>query len=227
MRLRPTTSRLPLAPEGLRPRDERPGIPCGRGKVFVPRSEEAQQARGAPVRFAGARRLCPGHTDPTGPLERALGWFRIRVEGEPTPIRGRRGAVLMAALVYLVLALMVLGSLMGLASARRARARMEERRLQAEWLAESGLERAAAKLAAAPDYRGETWEPAAADLGGRDGGLVRIEVGPVENRPRRRHARAVAEYPRDSDRRARHTEHATIDLDAPPRPEPTTGDGRR
>ena len=140
------------------------------------------------------------------------------------PAMDRRGAVLMAALVCLVLAMMAIGSLLSTSLARRTRARMEERRLQAAWLAESGLERAAAKLTAAPDYKGETWEPSAADLGGRDGGLVRIEVAPVDGRPRLRRARVVADYPRAADRRARQTKQATIDLG--PRPEPTTGDGR-
>jgi len=140
----------------------------------------------------------------------------------------------MAALVGLVLAMMAIASLLNIGLARRTRARTEERRLQAEWLAESGLERAAAKLAAAPDYPGETWEPPAADLGGRDGGLVRIEVAPVAGQPRRRRARVVADYPRAADRRARQTRQAMIDLgprarteSAPaPESEPTTGAGR-
>ena len=145
--------------------------------------------------------------------------LRSRSAGTPP---GHRGAVLMVALVCLVLALMVFGSLVRIGLARRGRVRMEERRLQAAWLAESGLERAAHKLAASADYQGETWGPSAADLGGRDGGVVRIAVEPVEGHPRRRLVRAVADYPSEPGRRARHSQQTMMDLG----PEPTTGGGQ-
>ena len=51
-----------------------------------------------------------------------------------------------------------------LAPARAGR-RSQERRLQAEWLAESGAQRAVARLARDHDYTGETWSLTARDLG--------------------------------------------------------------
>ena len=135
--------------------------------------------------------------------------------------RAPRGAVLMVVLVCLTLAAAIGGALLRAGIARRGQARMEERRLQAAWLAESGLERASMKLAEAPDYRGETWDIPASDLGGRDGGAVLIAIEAVEGRPDRRLVRVRADYPNDPARRARLSRKATIDLT----PEPT-GDRR-
>ena len=41
----------------------------------------------------------------------------------------------------------------------------QQRELQADFLVESGLERAAARLAASPEYQGETWELPAKESG--------------------------------------------------------------
>ena len=89
---------------------------------------------------------------------------------------------------------------------------MEQRTLQAEWLAESGLERAAVRLAEAPDYRGETWQVPAADLGGPWSGTVTIAVEPVAAQPARRTVRVQADYPDGVEPRARRRKHATVEL---------------
>ena len=133
----------------------------------------------------------------------------------------RRGAVLMTVMVCLALALAIGAAALRAGVARRGVAKGEERRLQAAWLAESGLERASARLAEAPDYDGETWEVPADDLGGRDAGAVLIRVEPAEGQPRRRLVRVRADYPTDPSRRARVSKSATIDL--PPEP---SGAGR-
>lgn len=127
----------------------------------------------------------------------------------------------MVVLVCLTLAVAIGGGLLRAGMARRGQAKGEERRLQAAWLAESGLERAASRLAEATDYRGETWDIPASDLGGRDGGTALIAVEAVEGRPNRRLVRVRADYPNDPARRARMSREATIDL--PPQP---TGDRR-
>jgi type II secretory pathway pseudopilin PulG len=119
-------------------------------------------------------------------------------------------------MVPVLVALVILGllsvALVRLAATERKRSRMDERRLQADWLAESALERASARLQADPDYTGETWEPSADELGGRDAGSVTIAVEAVEGHPGRRAVRAQADYPKGSDRRARRTARATIEL---------------
>src|SRR5262245_49285586 len=60
---------------------------------------------------------------------------------------GRRGAFLIVALICLVIATLLLGSLLKLATVQHRQMLSEQARLQAEWLAESGLARAAHKLA--------------------------------------------------------------------------------
>lgn len=86
----------------------------------------------------------------------------------------RRGGALVIALVLLTVA-----SLLGVVVVRSviAHARQLQRtpwRLQAEALVEAGLNRAAAQLATAPDYTGETWQIPAADLGDRFAARVDI-----------------------------------------------------
>jgi Tfp pilus assembly protein PilX len=129
-----------------------------------------------------------------------------------SPGSRRRGAVAVVVLVCLVLIALIGGTLLRTGLVQRRRLQMEEGKLQAEWLAESGLERAAARLAAAPDYRGETWRVPAADLGGRGPGTVTIAVEPVAAQPGRRTVRVQADYPDGAGPRARRRKHATVEL---------------
>jgi Tfp pilus assembly protein PilV len=109
--------------------------------------------------------------------------------------------------VVVLIALFVIGlicvGLLKVAFARRAEAAMEERRLQAGWLAESGVDRAVARLQASADYSGETWEVPAADLGGRGSATVAIQVEKVPDRVDRKKVRVQADYPTGSSLRAR------------------------
>ena len=101
--------------------------------------------------------------------------------------------------------------------AQRELARSQERRLQAEWLAESGAERAIARLATDRDYTGETWSLSAQDLGQSEqstGTSPQSAATPVAHhdhgraragRPNRRRVHVQADYPLDPPRRARHT----------------------
>ena len=66
--------------------------------------------------------------------------------------------------------------------AERERSRKAEQRLQAEWLAESALQRAAARLSAKSDYSGEVWNISATELGGADAGRVEIKIADVTGR---------------------------------------------
>ena len=111
----------------------------------------------------------------------------------PAPLRPRRGLVSVAMLIGLIIVGIVAGGLFRAASHRRELARIEENRLQAASLADSGLDRALARLDAHPDYRGEVWELAATDLGGRGGGRIRIEVGPVPGRAELRRVVVIAD----------------------------------
>jgi hypothetical protein len=126
---------------------------------------------------------------------------------------------IVAALIVLVI---LAGALLRVIWARHADLRAAERRLQSEWLAESGLDRALSRLAADPGYRGETWIVPADDLGGHDGAAVRIEITAAPGPPGHRAIRAVADYPVAEPRRARQSRTLTIDIpsDAKPKPIP-------
>ena len=132
-----------------------------------------------------------------------------------TRLRGRsprRGIAFVPAMVCLVLVTVFCAALLRQSHLRRTVARDEERRAQADWLAESGFRRALARLAADRAYPGETWEIPGESLGGRGAGVVRVSVEPVDGRPGRRRVRVEADYPRDDDRRARHSKQRTVDL---------------
>ena len=76
----------------------------------------------------------------------------------------RRGVVVLFALIALLLTSVIGGSLLKTALAQRRFALREQTRLQSIWLAESGIERAAARLSRDPNYTGETWSVSASDI---------------------------------------------------------------
>lgn len=123
----------------------------------------------------------------------------------------RRGLALVPALACLVLVTMLCGAMLKLVQTHRGAARDEERRMQAEWLAESGAARASARLAADDSYKGETWDIPTATLDGA--GRVTIVVEAVEKAPGRRRVRVEADYPSGDDaHRARQSKQWTVDL---------------
>ena len=94
-------------------------------------------------------------------------------------------------------------------------------RHQARWLAEAGIERAAARLATEAEYRGETWQISAAELpaGGQaasEPAIVEIEVqAPTASSGQRvdeRRLRVRAAYPRDLPRRVVYEKQITVSL---------------
>jgi hypothetical protein len=101
---------------------------------------------------------------------------------------------------------------------------------QANWLAESALERAAARLAVDPSYTGETWEIRPGEFGERESNssaspaVVRIEVKPAENGPREREIHVTADYPNSTAHRVRRGKQIVVQLVAPETDETETED---
>ncbi len=134
----------------------------------------------------------------------------------------RRGLTAVAVLVCLLIVTMISGALLKIGAGHRDFVRGQERKLQAEWLAQSGIDRALARLAAQPDYPGETWKLAARDLNLSEldptsngpAALVHIAV----ERPKdvgtaqRRLIKVRADYPPDAPRRARHSMQILVEL---------------
>ena len=99
-------------------------------------------------------------------------------------------------------------------AAERHAAQMNQRSLQAWWLAEAGVERAAARLAADPKYAGETWTIPAKELAAGESAAVRIEVETIAGRPERRSVRVEADYADAPDFRCRQAKQIIVDRDA-------------
>ena len=138
-----------------------------------------------------------------------------------------RGMTVVAVLVCLIIVTLISGAVLKVSVAQRELARSQERRLQAEWLAESGVERAMAALARDRDYRGETWSFNNHDLGRTErvptgavpaqaekaAARVTIAVERVPAATYRRRIHIQADYPLDAQGRSRHTKEIMIDLE--------------
>src|SRR5262245_17424896 len=136
------------------------------------------------------------------------------VPRNPAVRRGasRRGAFLIVAMVCLLLAGLLLSSVLKLAVLQEQQLGFEKSRLQAAWLAESGLERAAARLAQEPGYSGETWKISAARLGGADAAVVVIRVQQTKTEESRRAIVVEATYPAEGPHHARLTGDAIVSV---------------
>ncbi len=122
----------------------------------------------------------------------------------------RRGAAIVVVLAGLAAATVMFVAATKLMLVQQKTIELRSRQVQAGWLAESGVQRAAARLAADANYRGETWQISPADLNGRDGGTVAIRVTPLPDKPDRRAVHIDADYPADPQDRARETRDITI-----------------
>lgn len=128
----------------------------------------------------------------------------------------RRGSILIIALVCLVLISLLLATLLKTAVQQRQQLRYEEQHLQAVWLSESGVERAASRLAADRAYAGETWHIPAAELHGPSAAEVKINVMRADNMPNRRTVAVEAVYPSGAIPFSKQTKQVNFDL--PPEP---------
>lgn len=109
-----------------------------------------------------------------------------------------RGSVLVGVLLCLVAATALFVAMLSRLSLHRQEVRQWERRIQTRWLAESALERAAARLAQDPEYRGETWNVAAEQWSGTHEGVARIVVTPSESSSVDAALEVIAEYAVDN-----------------------------
>jgi type II secretory pathway component PulK len=126
----------------------------------------------------------------------------------------RNGTALVVVLAALAVATLLFMAAMKMILIQRKTIELGSRQLQAGLLAESGIQRAAARLAADKDYHGESWKIAAEDLGGRDGGIVTIKVEPVSGKADRRAVDVKADFPPEPDQRARETREVIIKIQA-------------
>jgi type II secretory pathway component PulK len=134
--------------------------------------------------------------------------------------RQRRAVAIIAALVTLLIVMLTAAALLRAMLVVHRQSRAFHRELQAQWLAEAALSRAAARLASDPEYTGETWQP---QVGPADepSGRVTIAVSRPAGRPQQRLIAARAEYPEHESQRS--TIHRELSITILP-PEPTAGE---
>jgi hypothetical protein len=129
----------------------------------------------------------------------------------------RRGAILVVIIVCFALAATLFVLLAGSAVAERRAAETRYWSLQAQWLAEAALERAAARLATDAKYDGETWTVPAEQLGGNRPGVVKIGIDRSDvDHPGRRLVRVEAHYPDDPKHRCRWEKQVAMEIGKQP-----------
>jgi hypothetical protein len=125
---------------------------------------------------------------------------------------GRRGAAMIVLLAALAVMMIMFLAAVKLALVQRKTIALNAWQVQAGWLADSGVQRAAARLTADASYHGETWNVSPQDINGRDGGTVAIRVEPAPGKPDRRTIHVEADYPSDPQQRARETRELIINV---------------
>ncbi|MBX3411704.1 MAG: hypothetical protein KF708_03210 [Pirellulales bacterium] len=126
--------------------------------------------------------------------------------------QGHRGGVMIVVLLILVLCVALGTRLANNVASGRKVARTEQQELQVDWLADSGVRRAAERLASDAAYLGETWHVAASSLGGADEAVVSIRVAPHDAQPLERNIVVTADYPAGKPQRVRRTREIKLQL---------------
>jgi type II secretory pathway component PulK len=106
-----------------------------------------------------------------------------------------RAFSLTLALGCLAISVLIATALMGIAGREKALLRQDFLRIQAEWLVESGVEKAAAQLAENSDFLGERWSIDAELLNGFDTAIIEIRIEKPADRLSRRIATVRAIFP--------------------------------
>ena len=127
-------------------------------------------------------------------------------------ISRRRGAILVAVMVCLLLVSLIGASLIRLGLTQYEQTRWDELQLQAAWLADSGVERAVAKLGQDTGYDGETWQVSLVHRGKESQASVQIQVQPIQGQPTQRRVTVAATYPAEGKRRAKVSKTQIVEL---------------
>jgi hypothetical protein len=132
----------------------------------------------------------------------------LRVSGPSN----RRAAVLLVVIVCVAITSLVFITLLQLAVAQEDAIQSDARQLQASWLAESALDRGAAKLRADHAYQGETWNLPGELLSGRDAATAEITIETVPGSSQLRRINVQLDYPADAQLRSRQNRSVIITL---------------
>ena len=114
-----------------------------------------------------------------------------------SPDHSARGAAMVFALIALLIASMIIGSLMRTASRSHRQLKRDEYRLQASFLADAGCDRAQLLLQQNPDFQSGEWQIPAGRLAPGRAAIVQMSVTTDPDHPEERIIAAVARYPID------------------------------
>jgi hypothetical protein len=117
--------------------------------------------------------------------------------------RSRRGSIFPIFIVALLLVTTVTGSLIKATMLQQKRVRLTNTTAQTEWLATSGLDRAASRLALSDEYVGEEWNITSQEMGGKHSAIVILTVESISDS--KKQITATATYPANSDQRTKVT----------------------
>jgi type II secretory pathway component PulK len=130
-----------------------------------------------------------------------------------TAMLRRKGVVLAAALIaFAVVTATLFAILKGVASQHHELQR-EMQVVQADYLADAGLQRALTQLQRDSSYHGETWRLSEDEFDGVTSGTVLIEVNRSSGNDAAITIRSQADYPNDEIHRIRKTREITISGD--------------
>lgn len=126
----------------------------------------------------------------------------------------RRGSAVMLMLVTLIVLSMLVAGLVKTVGLQRDVVRADAVRVQAEWLLQSSVNRAAARLQEKQDYSGEIWSPSPEELGQTENARIEIKVAADSKEPQRRRVSIRVEYPAtaDHEHKARLSREVLIDV---------------
>jgi type II secretory pathway component PulK len=129
-------------------------------------------------------------------------------------VRGRRrGAMLLiSVLACLTLVMLLVAAWVRAIGQERRQLRSQQNCLQAVYLAESGLRRAAAQLAKNAKYEGEIWRIDGEMFHAAAGATIAVRVESVSDDAQARRVRAIADFPAEGTARARRSQEVTIVL---------------
>ncbi len=109
--------------------------------------------------------------------------------------RVRTGIALPLILVCLVVVMLLAAAVTQAVVIYARQASMLQHQQQAQWLADSGLQRALHRVRADRQYGGEQWRLPASILGGTEDAVVAIQVAPAEQGTDKWNIRIEASYP--------------------------------
>jgi type II secretory pathway component PulK len=124
----------------------------------------------------------------------------------------RRGTVIAAALVEFLVAAAILFAVLQSVVGHHRQLLKARHEVQAQWLAQAGIDRAVAQLGKSASYQGETWHVPAEELDGMDAAEVQIRVERVAENSDELHLTVEARDPSDPIHCVKQTREVTIHL---------------